>query len=1191
MPICPNKNSAQWKALIDDLKKKSPRSTDANIDALAHIAFFRKGDIPTIEEANQILFKGKTQAVKTEIKDVINSFKLGRAAERKDIKQPLKEFANNVSDYTKRLSGAGRITVAQAKAIANKAAKIGTSEAAFSKFTKYVDNVIDNANYAKDVDDVRKMQKAAYKGKGPLATEIKEFISIDPENIPADSLTKYKQALDLLTGKVKDPSLMREMSSEIATIKDELLRENEAKAVATIEQANEMISEIDSIELDSVESYRNKIGSINKLRRKLDQLLENGDITDAEYADSIDRLGRTQEDFERINKTEIDNIKKQYVDEIKGKKIDTGLELSAEEQALVDRVNEIREEDMMQMSPEELYVLNEAIDVANNGYIDIAKLNEAVDAAASVSAKAVSEQLNLQRPSNKNTQQLVRKAMATDDTFWEYALGLSIDKIGAMYKEIIVPFRRGMANYVNGVNEIRRAVLLIEKASRLTKAEHHKVGFIAHYLQEYMNQFDPKFKGVKNVGKRDEFASKLFDKEYTDKIGDKDVLRLMQDTYNSLPKGPDGKVDPEAVYNDYVNNGGKFLDENQHNYLSAIWNIWEKSVTPKQDYATRLRGRPLNKLSFYMPREYYSSTKIPTAEAPITVSRNGKNIRIESPFSKERVVTDIEKADIPKTDFSYLMHRALENSVRDYEITRMLHGLNRRLNVAYKNTNKDKLKYLDALVERMKAGIDEQISVKAGDPSADFVDKILSATAVKALFDVNRAFLVELPSGFTSYPIRGGTGVKGYAQAFKGAKIVSEVKAFTESPLRIRENINAKFDIDAQKVVLPPRLNRISQWLTGFTEAHLNNMIWMPKFKDAFFDATGKKFSESQFKSNPEYRKQYSKEIKEAGGIADSETQEIVGPTSSASRRLTVDNMFIRLFTGGKPLPIRSNWGKVLSFMGNYAQRDYLSFFKGFKAAADAGRNGDYITSLTKLTKPIGVMAGVTTYGFLLDFKFLVDKYLISYVSGDEEGLDYAKEMLEEKYDTMSLWEEVGQNFTQIASGKYGADARIAISLAGTIVYHATDDKEYKKKIYDFVKETTYSKIPDLSKVGQGAYGKKQASEELVMLFAKNIVTLGTVAERIIDAAGGVDAASGLLERYNRGEDIGDMNDWGAAMELILSTTQIAMLVFGMSLPESKKLKELVEAMQEETKKGSGGGMKSGMKMGGMSGGGMKMGR
>lgn len=1191
MPICPNKKSPAWTALIDDLKNKNPKSTESNIEALAYIAFFKKGDIPTIQEATDILFKGKTKTVKAEIRDVLSSFKLGRSTGIKNVKEGLKEFVGKVSDYTKTLSSAGKISVSQGKSIANKAAKIGTSEASFNKFVKYVDNVVENANYAEEVADIRKMQKSALKGKDPLSTEIKEFIGISPEDIPLQSLTKYKQALDLLTGKVKDPSLMREMSAEIQDIKQQLLDEYEAKSVATVEQAEAMLNDINAIQLDSVESYRNKIGEINKLRRKVDQLLDNGDITDVEYDNIIDGIGKTQDDFERINKAEIDNIKRGYVDEIKAKKIETDIELSTEEQALIDRVNEIRDEDLMQMSPEELYVLNEAIDVANNGYIDIAKLNESVDAAASVSAKNVSEQLNSAKNNNKNTEDLVRRLKSKDDVFWEYALGLPINKIGEIYKEIITPYRRGMANYVNSVNEIRRAKLLVEKVNKLDKKEHHKVGFIAHYLQEYMNQFNPKFKNVKDAGKRDEFASKLFNKEYTDKVGDKDTLKIMQDVYESLPKGADGKVNPEDIYNDYINNGEKYLTENQHDYLRNVWDIWDKSVTPKQDYATRLRGRPLNKLSFYMPREYYSTSKMQTAQAPVSVSRNGRNIRIESPFSKERVITDIEKADIPKTDFSYLMHKALENSIRDYEVTRMLHGLNRRLNAAYKNTNPNKRKYLDAVVDRMKAGVEEQIGAKASDPSADMYDKILAATAVKALFDINRAFLVELPSGFASYPIRGGTGAAGYAQAFKGSKIVSEIKSFTESPLRIRENINAKFDIDSQKVVLPPRLNRISQWMTGFTEAHLNNMIWMPKFKDAFFDATGKKFSEKEFSSNPEYKKTFSKEIKDAGSIADQATQEIVGPTTTASARMTVDNIFTNLVTKGKPLPIRSNWGKVLSFMGNYGYRDYVSFFKGFKESADAVRNGDGISSLTKLTKPLGVLVGLSAYGYLSDLKYMVDKYLISSVSGDEEEFEYAKERIQDKYDTKSVWEELGQNFVQIGSGKYGADARLVISALGTLGYHATDDKDTKKMISDFVRETTYSKIPDLSKVGQGQYGKIQASKEILLLLSKNIAVIGTVVERLVDAAGGVDAAAGLIERYNRGEDIGDMNDWGAAMELILGSTQLVLLGLGTSLPESKKLKELVDSMQDEVKKSKGGGMKGGMKMGGMGGGSMRMGR
>ena len=1176
MPICPNKSTKQWSDLIAGLKAKSPKETDARIDDYANFAFFSKGDgsIPTADEAIEILFRGKTKQVKEDIKETFKSFRVGKKIGEKATRDMQKSFAERVKEYVDDLSIRGRISNIQSKAIAKRAAKVGSSEASMNKFTTYVDNVVDKVNYAADLAEMAKLQKAARKLKTFLSPEVRDFTRINPEDIPDAMATKYKQALDLLTGKVQDPALMRELMPDVTKILDSIAAEKEAK-VGTIDDALEALAEIDAIKLDSVEGYREKIGSINKLKRKLNQLLEAGEITEDEFNSIIDRVGKTQEDFEAKNKTEIEQIKSMYIDEIKNKKIQEADWMTIEEKNLINKINEIRESDMPNMTPEELHVLNEAIDVANDNYVDVAALNEVLDASTAYEAKAVTEQLNKAKTDTRNTAELTKKLLAKDDTFWESVIGLPSYKIGELYKEIITPFRRGVANYTNSLNEVRRGMLAIEKGYKMSKEEHNKIGMIVHFLQEYSRQFDPKFKNLKNVGKRDEFGEKLFSKEFTDKIDNEKVLKTMQAAYKSIPKGADGSVDVADVYNDFVDNGGKYLTAEERQYVETMWQLFDSSVTSKLEYSSKLRGAPFKRIDFYMPREEYGLGAISSAKSPVTVSKDGRNVRIESPFAKERVAKDIMKSGIPKTDYSQLMHKAAESSIRDYEITRMLHNLNRRLNVAYKGLEGDKRNRLDAVVSRMQAGLDEQISAKTSDPSGDVADKILAATAVRALFDVSRAFLVELPAGFVSYPIRSGTFASGWFQSLKSPKVANEIKKFTESPLRIKENINAQWDVDSQKLVLPPLFNRITQWLTSFTETHLNNMVYVPKFKDAFFDITGEKFNQTEFLNNPEYKKKYSKEIKEAGTIADSETQEIVGPTTTASGRVILDNIFVR---GDKGLPIRKGWGKIVGFMGNYAYRDYSTFVKGLRGATQAFKEGDAGYGLLSASKPLGILVGISTYGYLSDLKRITDKYLISVATGDEEEYEKAKEDFKKKFDETGAFEELAQNATQVFAGKYGADAKIAMSAIATAAYHSPGlSKEMKESIKDFVAETTYARVPDLSKAGSGLFGKYSTEKEIAYTLSRQVAVIGTVVERLQELAGGVEAANKLYERYKRGENLGDMDAWGKAMELIVSATQLYMLKYGLSLPESKKIKDLIENMQTEVKisKGTGRGRPS----------------
>lgn len=1171
MPICPNKSTKQWSDLIAGLKAKSPKETDARIDDYANFAFFSKGDgsIPTVDEALEILFKGKTKQVKEDIKETFKSFRVGKKIGEKATRDMQKSFAQRVKEYVDDLAIRGRISNTQAKTIAKRAAKVGSSEASMAKFTKYVDNVVDKVNYVSDLAEVEKLQKAARKLKTALSAEVRDFTRISPEDIPDSMATEYKQALDLVTGKVQDPSIMRKLMPDVQKILDDIAKEKESK-VGTIDDAINALDEIDAIKLDSVENYRKKIGDINKLKRKLNQLLEAGEITEDEFDNIINRVGKTQEDFESKNKAEIEQIKLDYIDEIKSKKIQEAPWMTIEENALINKINEIRESDMPNMTPEELHILNEAIDVANDNYVDVAALNEVLDSSTAYEAKAVTEQLNEAKIDSRNDAQITKQLLKKDDTFWESVIGLPAYKIGQLYKQIITPFRRGAANYTNSLNEVRRGVLAIERGYNMSKVQHNKIGMISLFLQEYMAQFDPKYKGVKNVGKRDEFSKKLFDKDITDDVPDKNVLKTQKKAYEEIPKNADGIVDISDVYNDFMNNGGKYLTPEENQYMKTIWQFLDSSITSKLEYAAKLRGTPFKRIDFYMPRQEYAIEKIQKAESPVTISKNGRNIRIESPFAKERVARDIMESGMPKTDFSQLINQAAESAIRDYEITRMLHTVNRRLNIAYQGIGAGKKNRLDAVVARIQSGLDAQIGAKTSDPSGDAADKILAATAVKALFDVTRAFAVELPAGFVSYPIRGGTFAKGWTQALKSPKVANEIKNFTESPLRIKENINAQWDVDSQKLVLPPIFNRITQWLTSFTETHLNNMVYVPKFKDAFFDITGQKFNQTEFMSNPDYRKQYSKEIKEAGTMADAETQEIVGPTTAASGRTIVDTIFVKK---GKDLPVRKGWGKIVSFLGNYAYRDYSAFVKGLKGAAQAARDGEAGYSLLSASKPLGILIGITTYGYLSDIKRLTDKYLISVATGDEEEFEKAKENLKKKFDETSAWKELSQNATQVFAGKFGADARLAMTAAATAAYYTKAiPPEIREEIKKFASEVTYSRVVDLSKAGDGFYGKSYTEKEIAVALSRQIAIIGTVIERLNDFVGGVDAASELYERYKRGEDLGDMDAWGKAMELVVSSAQLAMLPYGLSLPESKKIRDLIENMQTEVKiqKGSG---------------------
>lgn len=1205
MPVCPNKKSPAWESLNKGLKDKNPKKSDKEIEAMAYVAFFRKGDIPTVDEAVSLLFKGKTKKMNDEAKAAFRAFRFAKTEGGREKAREQKEFAARVREYlstSETLRGA--LTPKQIGAIVRRASDIGTSEKAFERFTQYFDKVVQDANYDARMKEIRDLQKKAAKQKTALSLVIKEFTKINPEDIPLNAIDKYRKSLEDIVGEIKNPAGIRDMFYDVMGYITNARKDKEFENVKTIASAEKIFKQIKDNPLENVDDYKDAIRKTNALKRKLNELLEDGSIEQADYDAISKEIALNEEDFQERNKEAISAIKRDLRLEIASKEIKPKYKLTEQEQLLVEDIEDMKDIDRLSVS--ELYKLNESIDVANESYIDVKNLQDVLNAYNALDAKKVGEQLNKMKDNDKKTEEIVRRLMSKDDTFWEYVMGIPVSKAGEVYLQLITPYRKGIGQYVKAVNDTRKAMFLIEKQSKLSKEQHNKVGMIVHFLQEHARQFDPKYQGLKDIGKRDEFNKKLFDKKYTDKINSQETTKMLQGVYNSIPKGKDGKVDINDVYEDFVKGGNKYLTEAEREYLNLYWQISDNSMASKQEYANALRGRPFEKIDFYMPREEYTSSRLASAESPVTAARDNTNIKIKSSTGIERTARDIIDSDIPKTDFSYLMNKALSNTARDYHLTKMLQDLNNRLNTAYKNTDGNKHKYLDALVERMMEGLKIEINSKEVDASFEFVDKILNASAIKMLANPIRTFVAELPSGVVSYPIRGGTLGRGWAQMVKSDKTISDIKGFTNSPLAIKENIQAKFDADAQKVRVPSRLQKYVSWNSAFTERVINSSIWYPRFEDAFLEASGVKFNEKSYNSDPEYRRKYKSEINEAGTIADRETQEIIGSTTTASARATIDDIIttgaakVRNAFTKEPiksqLSAKSTWGRINAFMGGFVYRDYTQFFKGFKEASDGIRNGDVNVAYKGLLKPIGVMLSNATYGYMSAVAYIIQKYVVAYAS-QLMGFDREKEL--EEIDKLAdkilkpkdALLELTKTGTQVMMGKYGSDSRIFVLGVGTLAYYAAKDDETKAAIREFVKDVSFQNIPKLDKIKSGYYGKSQAEAEIALAGAKSIATASAGLEALVNEAGGIADASKLVDKLFNGEDLGNKESLAQALSFAFSTAQILLIYTkGISIPESRKIQSMIDQMTQEAKKGKRKGAGGGIRMGGM-GGGMKMGQ
>lgn len=267
--VCPPKQgtlaeSSGWNKLVKDIKEKFGLD-DIRASKLAEIAFYKKGDMPSSEEAISILSnkgKGYTKTtLKEKIKDFATGLKAGmdkgflagqmrqgrsmaediRALEQqvasgeitqkdlearvKELKYEVgykeaearlageiagkisgrkegvdkqrafqKEFAARVKDYLKtNESFRGKINEKQMDAIVNKAAKIGTSERAYAKFTDYVDKVIEKENYAEDLNEGTSLRSKIKRSFADSDDFVKRMKKIDIEKLSPDELIEFNK--------------------------------------------------------------------------------------------------------------------------------------------------------------------------------------------------------------------------------------------------------------------------------------------------------------------------------------------------------------------------------------------------------------------------------------------------------------------------------------------------------------------------------------------------------------------------------------------------------------------------------------------------------------------------------------------------------------------------------------------------------------------------------------------------------------------------------------------------------------------------------------------------------------------------------------------------------------------------------------------------------------------------------------
>jgi hypothetical protein len=1085
----------------------------------------------------------------------------------KEVTGDLNDKRAALADAIRMFEDGGVITTAQTKTIVNRISKVNLNNPIMvDRLLAYIEKVFDNANYAADMDELRKLQRQARsRNHTSMTNVVKQFTSINPENIPLDRIQDYKKALDFLNN-------LTPFYGEMNDVLDEMLSyqvSEEFDAIKTLEALEKKYKSIQLNEVGSVEEYRNLIKDINSFKRKAFQLLENGDIDQDDYDQFIKLVGENQSAVEEQYKDEITKIKKDLIAEIKTQRPKVSRDFSNAENDLIRKYLEISDADLESLSPEELFILNDLLENISNGEIDVSRFAPIVSKAYTSSGlDPLAKQINKSK-FNKSSEEGIQELSEQESSFWEGLLGMGRAKAGALQKLIISPFNRAISSYEKFNREGYNEFLKLKNKYKIDKfdvlknsKDMHKIGMLTTYLQEYMAQFDSKNKDVKDIGKRDWFKEILNSRAMRDNYSSgkpsvlksiglgKSELDIIKEIWDSLPKDKDGNVDPKAVYDSYMANDGKFFTKNQKAFFDDVMAYKASEITPKQKFANELSGASFKEIPFHMMRVRLDKGKSQIAP---TASSENNNVRISAGTGKERVS---EKVGAVMTNFEKLFISGIEQTGRDYFLSNALQDINNTISGVKKIVGDSKIE----LINTISYTLSDALKFEFDRVKTNFIFRnLLSARAAQTLLRPIRT-AIELGSTLISYPVRAKT-LSGYKSLFGEQGAMKKLLEFTDSPMLLRNNISKAIDINDGSIEPQSALTKATNYLSGLPERTMMVTSWMPTFKSEFKDITGLDFDMKKFNDSQAYREKYGKAIKESSAAADAQTEKIIGPTTKAGQRreVRIAPRFLANLVGAEGTVSKNTaTGQILGFFSNYPFRESTEFLNGFREAAEVLNDEGALSSLSQLQKPLGVALNVAAYSFLSSATYALGLMLL----GDDEDEKRGEDLLKSLLTGEGLLEELKSNAISLAGSQYAAGGKAIIQLAATILIESTDDEKLKAKYKKILKDSVFVDPLPVDKA-LGFKGEQEVAGSIGKYIPQFIVAYARFADLI-------GTKNELKYIYDKVESKGVESlteDEGLkvlALNTLFNGAQIVLNLYGTSIPEYNNIKTYMKKVKQD---------------------------
>lgn len=1111
-----SKMKEQYKAFIDSYDAATKKSmAELEEEFIARNA----KDVDLARAAIDNL-KAQLQESKEDLKRVAkDGFNLGRGigsveGEVRGIGEGLKQAAaaqkkirEDVAAYLSLIKQKGDISVAQSKALINAAMRIKIGDpASFTKFENYVDKVMDDAAYAARIEQVRDLQAKATKRKHSLMSGIvKEFTSIDPENIPSSLMADYVSALKNLAKKVPSYSDMKGLVIQISNARP-IPTAGKFDSATSFSELNQAITSIASNQLNSVEDFMSMLRDMRSVAKRASELnsLDPSDpnyLSDTQYNGLVDGLALTSRKLSDEYIKEVEPLKKALIGNIRSITVPYSSTSSADadpSENLLQDAATLSDKQLMSLDPIQLQDLSELMAQAvADRYVDVSRLFPIVT-AAKVYSDAENMANNLRKV--KMDQVKLGELLArTDVSFWSSVSGMGARVANVFDRGIVAPWIKADAGRIRLMRDTGSKVVDLKekyklgpkltdsiKANAMRKQVPNyvmdKIGAVVRYLEEYeLGTRVDRSDEFGQYGTRDMFEPSTLEK--LDKggamhtAGADQTKKHWEKAWLSFPK-TNGKVDPKDVYESVTKNDGRYLSKEEGAFFNELMEWKAKNITPKQRYANAIRGIPFNELQFHMPRVKIGPASTSDAEALATPVTN-KNLGLRSGTGYSR--SENQPLGLFETNIESLIHNNAESTGRDFYFNSALKEVSLALKEAGKNVAGEG--NLEQVVAVIRDSVQQSINAGLTPlPSNGAVEKLfaaaMSAASMRALLRPLRVIPDLLSS---SIDMAGRTGsLSIYPKAvtqLNGLKDdVKRLMDDTNSNHADRLSISRHIEIGRDEIVEQGKLAKAREYMSSLAEKIMAAPVWMTMFESSFMDAAGQKFDMEKYKSSAIYRATNKEAVNIAAAQADFVWSRYTGTGTIVGQKRKNNALFADVDS-------KTKTGRSLAWMTGYSERQRQALIDSFRYARETMSSGSGAGKLKGSGTFLATATGTLISGLAYAMGMQMAHLAWMAAAGDDEEKKKAAENMEKMKSPEYAGGEALASMASLAGTKYGSVGRYSIRVLGSLYYAWLDsqetptDPEAKREFNsrkawakEMVRNFTYSAPIETS--GKGGSGK-----------------------------------------------------------------------------------------------------------------------